>query len=58
MPKSPNKKIEVIGSLEKKYTIRIALSKKKQKYKSLSEKNLHSILEYMRESLSMFRNNV
>ena len=58
MPKSPNKKIEVIGSLEKKYKIRIALSKEKQKYKSLSEKNLHSILENMRESLSMFRNNV
>ena len=58
LPKSPNKKIEVIGSLEKMYKIRIALSKKKQKYKSLSEKNLHSILEYMRESLSMFRNNV
>ena len=58
MPKSPNKKIEVIGSLEKEYTIRISLSKKRKKYEDLSDENLYSILENLMESLSMFRNNV
>ena len=38
LPKSPNKMMKVIGSLAKKYRIRIALSKKKgRKYENLSE---------------------
>ena len=38
LPKSPNKKKEVIGSLAKKYRIRITLSKRKgRKYEDLSE---------------------
>jgi len=48
LPKSPNKKMEVIGSLAKKYQMRIALSKKKgRKCEDLSEEQVEWLREYL-----------
>ena len=51
MQKSPNKKTEVCGSFAKKYEIRIALSKKKErKYQDLSEKQINWLKKFMGRS--------
>ena len=51
LPKGPNKKMEVIGSLAKKYRIRIALSKRKErKYEDLSEEQNDWLKEFMDRS--------
>ena len=48
LPKSPNKKMEVIGSLAKKYQIRIAFATKRgRKYEDLSEKEVEWLKIYM-----------
>ena len=48
LPKSPNKKMEVIGSLAKKYKMRIALAKKRgRKYEDLSEGEVQWLKNYL-----------
>ena len=50
-PKGPNKKMEVLGSLTKKYKIAIALSKNKgQKYEDLSEEQIDYLKGFMDRS--------
>ena len=48
LPSSPNKKMEVIGSLAKKYKVRIALCKKRgRKYEDLSEEKVNWLKNYL-----------
>ncbi|XP_066916722.1 uncharacterized protein [Clytia hemisphaerica] len=51
LPNSPNKKMEVIGSLAKKYKLRNALSKKKgRKYEDLSEEQVEWLKDFLERS--------
>ena len=48
LPSSPNKKMEVIGSLAKKYKMRIALCRKRgRKYEDLSEEEVKWLKNYL-----------